>query len=119
MLITAGVDLSVGSVAILGEVVAAKTIIALGGGGVADACVGVAAGVAVGVLVGIFNGIGVAYLKVPPLIVTLSTLLIGLSQRRRSSPAGSTSPTARSTLSATGASAGFLTWCSSPSAWSW
>ena len=38
-----------------------------------------AAGVAVGVLVGLFNGIGVAYLKVPPLIVTLSTLLIGLS----------------------------------------
>ena len=79
VLITAGVDLSVGSVAILGEVLAAKTIIAMGGSGVVDACLGVAAGVAVGVLVGIFNGIGVAYLKVPPLIVTLSTLLIGLS----------------------------------------
>ena len=79
VLITAGVDLSVGSVAILGEVLAAKTIIAMGGSGVVDACLGVAAGVAVGVLVGLFNGIGVAYLKVPPLIVTLSTLLIGLS----------------------------------------
>ena len=53
VLITAGVDLSVGSVAILGEVVAAKTIIAAGESGVVDACLGIVAGIAVGVLVGI------------------------------------------------------------------
>ncbi len=79
VLITAGVDLSVGSVAILGEVVAAKTIINAGGEGVLDAALGIAAGVGVGVLVGIINGVGVAYLKVPPLIVTLGTMLAGVS----------------------------------------
>ena len=79
VLITAGVDLSVGSVAILGEVVAAKTIINAGGDGLFDACLGIAAGVAVGWFVGIINGVGVAYLKVPPLIVTLGTMLAGVS----------------------------------------
>ena len=49
VLITAGVDLSVGSVAILGEVVAAKTIIAAGANGVFDACLGILAGIAVGI----------------------------------------------------------------------
>lgn len=79
VLITAGVDLSVGSVAILGEVVAAKTIINAGASGVVDASLGIAAGVGVGVLVGICNGIGVAYLRVPPLIVTLGTMMAGVS----------------------------------------
>ena len=79
VLITAGVDLSVGSVAILGEVVAAKTIIAAGGSGLVDAGLGIAGGIAVGFVVGAINGFGVAYLKVPPLIVTLGTALIGLS----------------------------------------
>jgi ribose transport system permease protein len=79
VLITAGVDLSVGSVAILGEVVAAKTIINAGGDGTFDAALGIAAGIGVGVLVGIINGVGVAYLKVPPLIVTLGTMLAGVS----------------------------------------
>jgi ribose transport system permease protein len=79
VLITAGVDLSVGSVAILGEVVAAKTIIAAGASGGLDATLGILAGVAVGWFVGIINGTGVAYLKVPPLIVTLGTMLMGLS----------------------------------------
>ena len=79
VLITAGVDLSVGSVAILGEVVAAKTIIALGASGFVDASIGIAAGMAVGFVVGLINGFGVAYLKVPPLIVTLGTMMMGLS----------------------------------------
>ena len=79
VLITAGVDLSVGSVAILGEVVAAKTIINAGGHGLFDASLGIAAGIAVGWVVGIINGVGVAYLKVPPLIVTLGTMLAGVS----------------------------------------
>ena len=79
VLITAGVDLSVGSVMILGEVVAAKTIINAGGAGLFDASLGIAAGIAVGWVVGIINGIGVAYLKVPPLIVTLGTMLAVVS----------------------------------------
>lgn len=79
VLITAGVDLSVGSVAILGEVVAAKTIIAAGGSGTLDATLGIFAAIAVGVFVGLINGTGVAYLKVPPLIVTLGTMLMGVS----------------------------------------
>ena len=79
VLITAGVDLSVGSVAILGEVVAAKTIINAGGSGWFDAALGIAAGIGVGVLVGVINGVGIAYLRVPPLIVTLGTMLAGVS----------------------------------------
>ena len=79
VLITAGVDLSVGSVAILGEVVAAKAIINAGGSGWFDASLGIAAGIGVGLLVGVVNGVGVAYLKVPPLIVTLGTMLAGVS----------------------------------------
>lgn len=79
VLITAGVDLSVGSLAILGEVVAAKTIIGLGASGLFDASLGILAGIAVGALAGTINGVGVAYLKVPPLIVTLGSALMGLS----------------------------------------
>lgn len=79
VLITAGVDLSVGSVAILGEVVAAKTIIALGASGRVDGLVGIAAAIGVGVFVGTLNGVGVAYLRVPPLIVTLGTMMAGVS----------------------------------------
>jgi ribose transport system permease protein len=79
VLITAGVDLSVGSVAILAEVVAAKTIIAAGASGALDATLGILAGIAVGWFVGVINGTGVAYLKVPPLIVTLGTMMMGLS----------------------------------------
>jgi len=79
VLITAGVDLSVGSAAILGEVVAAKTIIAAGGDGMMDAALGIAAGVGVGLLVGLVNGTGIAYLKVPALIMTLGTMMMGIS----------------------------------------
>jgi ribose transport system permease protein len=79
VLITGGVDLSVGSVAILGEVVAAKTIIAAGGIGLFDASLGIVAGIAVGFFTGLVNGVGVAYLKVPALIVTLGSMMMGLS----------------------------------------
>ena len=80
VLITAGVDLSVGSVAILGEVVAAKTIIAAGANGVVRRLRSASSpGSPSGSLVGMINGVGVAYLKVPPLIVTLGTSLMGLS----------------------------------------
>lgn len=79
VLITAGVDLSVGSVAILGEVICAKTISGLGGDGPTAAIVGIVAGMAVGMLVGTCNGVGIAYLKVPPLIMTLGSMMMGLS----------------------------------------
>lgn len=79
VLITAGVDLSVGSVAILGEVVAAKTIIAAGGDGLFDASLGIVAGIGVGLLVGLINGVGIAYLKVPPLIMTLGSMMMGVA----------------------------------------
>lgn len=78
VLITAGVDLSVGSTAIVGEVVASKVILAMNASGVSP-WAGIAAGVAAGVLVGLINGIGIAYLRVPPLIMTLGTLTAALS----------------------------------------
>lgn len=68
VIMTGGIDLSVGSVAALSSVIAAKA----SGGGVMS---GLAAGIAVGALVGLLNGGLVTKLKMQPFIVTLATLL--------------------------------------------
>ena len=68
VIITGGIDLSVGGVAALGSVVAAY---ASGHGLVA----GVAAGVGAGLLVGIVNGLIVTRLNIAPFIATLATML--------------------------------------------
>lgn len=80
VIITAGIDLSVGSVLVFSGVVAASVMYAIGG---ADASwvsvtIGIAAGVAAGTGVGIVNGALVARSRVPPLIVTLGTLGMSL-----------------------------------------
>jgi ribose transport system permease protein len=80
VIITAGIDLSVGSVLVFSGVIALKVMIALAGGATASAnagwgtiLVGVAAGLAVGVGWGLINGVLIALLEIPPLIVTLGS----------------------------------------------
>jgi ribose/xylose/arabinose/galactoside ABC-type transport system permease subunit len=68
VIMTGGIDLSVGSVVALGGVVAVKVS---EHGLLAGLLVGIAAGAAVGVL----NGFLITELKLPPFIVTLATLL--------------------------------------------
>ncbi len=88
VIITAGIDLSVGSVLVMSGVLAAKVMIVLGGGAAAASTAGwwpIAAGLAVGLLVGVgwgaINGVLIALLDIPPLIVTLGTfgMALGLS----------------------------------------
>lgn len=78
VIITSGIDLSVGSVLVVSSVVAAKVMESLGGQGWGVAAVGLGLSVVVGVLWGVLNGFLVAKAKVPPLIVTLGTLSVAL-----------------------------------------
>lgn len=68
VIMTGGIDLSVGSVAALGGVVAVK----LSEQGLLP---GLLAGIAAGAAVGVLNGFLITRLKLPPFIVTLATLL--------------------------------------------
>src|SRR4051794_2164999 len=68
VIMTGGIDLSVGSVAALGGVVAVK----VSEHGLVP---GLLAGIAAGAAVGALNGVLVTRLKLPPFIVTLATLL--------------------------------------------
>jgi ribose transport system permease protein len=78
VIITSGIDLSVGSVLVFSSVVAAKAMAAMGGSGLGVAAVGLVAAVISGMAWGTFNGFLVARAKVPALIVTLGTLSIAL-----------------------------------------
>jgi ribose transport system permease protein len=93
VIITAGIDLSVGSVLILSSVVAAKVTIALSGTPQDIARfefptqhigipVGLVAGVLTGLLCGVVNGLLVTRLQMPSFIVTLGMLgmALGLGQ---------------------------------------
>lgn len=73
VLITGGVDLSVGSVLVFSGVIAAKVMSATGGQGWGVALLGVVAAVAAGCAWGIVNGLVVTKLQVPPLITTLGS----------------------------------------------
>ncbi len=78
VIITAGIDLSVGSVLVFSGVVAATLMEALSGGDASDAGVGVVLLGLVGALVGggawgLLNGLLVARARIPPLIVTLGS----------------------------------------------
>jgi ribose/xylose/arabinose/galactoside ABC-type transport system permease subunit len=68
VIMTGGIDLSVGSVAALGGVVAVKV-------SEHGLIPGLLAGVAAGAVVGMLNGFLITTLKLPPFIVTLATLL--------------------------------------------
>jgi ribose/xylose/arabinose/galactoside ABC-type transport system permease subunit len=71
VILTGGIDLSIGSVVALAGVCAAMTTAATN-----SVLLGFAVAVAVGLLFGVFNGTFVAYFKVPPFVVTLAVLTI-------------------------------------------
>jgi len=80
VMITAGIDLSVGSVLIFSSVVSAKVMVALGGSdaGAPTIAAGFVAALLGGLLWGLLNGVMIAYGNLPPLIATLGTLGMAL-----------------------------------------
>ncbi|GGH12784.1 monosaccharide-transporting ATPase [Alsobacter metallidurans] len=69
VVLTAGIDLSVGAIMVLTSVVMGK--LAVGGG--VPAPLAVSAGLIVGMVCGWINGVLVTYVRLPPFIVTLGT----------------------------------------------
>ncbi|MBO0851789.1 MAG: ABC transporter permease, partial [Pseudonocardia sp.] len=82
VIITGGIDLSVGSVLVLSGVLADKAMAAAGGQGWGVSGIGLVVACAAGLACGVVNGVLVAKAKVPPLIVTLGTLgaALGIAQ---------------------------------------
>lgn len=82
VIITAGIDLSIGSVLVFSGVVSAMVMRAIGGDGWGTATVGILVSIACGIGWGLLNGFLIAKAKIPPLIVTLGTLgmALGLAQ---------------------------------------
>lgn len=78
VIITAGIDLSIGSVMVFSGVMAAKVMLWQGGDGWSTALLGTLAAVVSGLAWGLVNGLLVAKAKIPPLIVTLGTLGMAL-----------------------------------------
>jgi ribose transport system permease protein len=78
VIITSGIDLSIGSVLVFSSVVAAKVMQSIGSNGWGTAAIGILAALITGALWGLLNGFLVAKAKIPPLIVTLGTLSIAL-----------------------------------------
>jgi ribose transport system permease protein len=78
VIITAGIDLSIGSVLVFSGVTAAKLMNAMGGDDWGVVVVGLAAALASGIAWGILNGVLITRARVPPLIVTLGTLGMAL-----------------------------------------
>ena len=73
IILTAGIDLSVGAVMVLSSMVIAQTTVQAGPAGRARRCF---LGLVVGLAAGALNGFLVTRLKLPPFIVTLGTLNI-------------------------------------------
>ena len=83
VIVTGGIDLSIGSVLVFSGVVCDKTMANVGGGqGWGVAILGAVVAIGCGLAWGVVNGYLVARAKVPPLIVTLGTLgmALGLAQ---------------------------------------
>jgi ribose transport system permease protein len=78
VIITAGIDLSVGSVLVFSGVIAGKVMLALGGQGWDAIGAGLVAGLVAGTAWGVVNGVLITKARVPPLIVTLGTLGMAL-----------------------------------------
>jgi ribose transport system permease protein len=74
VMIAAGFDLSIGSVLVFGQVVAAKVMNAVGGQGTWTILLGVVVSIFAGMFWGLFNGLVITKLRVPPLITTLGSL---------------------------------------------
>jgi ribose transport system permease protein len=73
VIITAGIDLSIGSVLVFSGVISAVTMRAVGSEGWGVAIIGAIVAVCCGAAWGVLNGVIVAKMKVPPFIVTLGT----------------------------------------------
>ncbi len=69
VVLSGGIDLSVGSIVALSAVLGASVMKSTG-----NVVLGLAIALAVGVVLGLFNGFIIAYLDFPPFIVTLSTM---------------------------------------------
>jgi ribose transport system permease protein len=82
VIVTSGIDLSIGSVMVFSGVIGAKVMIAVGGDGWGTAALGIVTSVVTGLIWGVFNGSLIAKAKIPPLIVTLGSLgmALGLAQ---------------------------------------
>src|SRR4029450_12292169 len=78
VIITSGIDLSIGSVLVFSSVVAAKVMQSVGGDGWGVAGLGILAALASGIAWGLLNGFLIAKAKIPPLIVTLGALSVAL-----------------------------------------
>lgn len=78
VIITAGIDLSVGGVLVFAGVVASKVMDATGATSTLSLVLGAAAAVAAGTAWGVLNGALVAYGRIPALIVTLGSLGMSL-----------------------------------------
>ncbi len=78
VIVTAGIDLSVGSVLVFSGVVGAKAMNGAGGDGWGVILLGLAACLAAGLAWGLFNGVLVAKAKLPAFIVTLGSLGMSL-----------------------------------------
>ncbi|KKK40110.1 ribose ABC transporter permease [Mesobacillus campisalis] len=71
VIITAGIDLSVGSIVALAGIVSAMVAL-----GTESALLGITAGLLTGTLIGLFNGILISKLKLTPFIVTLASMTL-------------------------------------------
>jgi ribose transport system permease protein len=78
VIITAGIDLSIGSVLVFSSVIAIKLMAAMGNEGWGVTVAGIAVAMATGLVWGIVNGLLIAKARIPALIVTLGTLGAGL-----------------------------------------
>lgn len=78
VIISGGIDLSVGSMMALSGMVAAFTMLEVGGPlpGTGAMLLGTVAGVSAGALCGLLNGMLITRLRLPPFIVTLGTMSI-------------------------------------------
>ena len=76
IILTGGADLSIAYSVTFAACLFAQTTKATGNG-----IIGFVATVAVGVLMGLFKGIGVAYLRITPMVMTLATNAILMSSR--------------------------------------
>ena len=79
IIITSGIDLSIGSVLVFASVISAKVMAAIGGNSAGAVFAGVLTGLVAGGAWGWVNGFLVAKAKVPPFIVTLGTLSAALA----------------------------------------
>jgi ribose transport system permease protein len=78
VIITSGIDLSVGSVLVFSGVIAAKLMEAMGGESLGVMLAGLLACLVSGLVWGTLNGVLISKGKIPPLIVTLGTLGMAL-----------------------------------------